>query len=78
MLFVFFWECLFLKILYYIAKIQPCCCICLTFITRHKSNCKRGGMKEFAECAGHSQRSIAGKRTCGYGNYFKTILSVPP
>lgn len=31
-------------------------------------------MKEFAECAGHSQRSIVGKRTCGYGNYFKTIL----
>lgn len=35
-------------------------------------------MKEFAECTGHSQKSVVGKRTCGYGNYFKTILSVPP
>lgn len=60
-MFVIFWEWLFFYVIYYIAKIQPCYCICLSFITWDKSNCKSGGMKEFAKCAGHSQRSIVWK-----------------
>lgn len=46
--------------------------VAYAFILQHeiKSNCERGGMKEFAECADHSQRSILGKRTYGYGKSF--------
>jgi hypothetical protein len=71
---VIFWQWPFLLIFYYIAKIQPCCCICLYFITWDKVIVKEEMWKKnLLERAGHSQSSILEKRTCGYGNSLKTI-----